>query len=196
MTGNGSVGVAIWTSIAAAALLVFVAVRPARASDGASADGKPRGFELRVKTRPSSVPADFVITPLGYLHPSCVIEVGNDEALDPHGTVRDHKGAPRRKVGRCGFARFEKDGTRHEPPSDGAVGAAVPTVNGWIANAYRAGMPAASWLSASFTVPTTPYTNGAVLYYFPSFMPPAGNYILQPVLGYNHLGTVFTALQK
>jgi hypothetical protein len=37
-------------------------------------------------TRPSAVPADYLLTPNGYFHPDCVHEIGKDQILVPDGS--------------------------------------------------------------------------------------------------------------
>ena len=81
------------------------------------------------ETRPENVPADYLATPSGWFHPSCVIELGEEEKLDVNGNVVGRRdGLLRRSISRCVYPRFDRDGrqvlSNHPNPP--------PTVNGWL----------------------------------------------------------------
>lgn len=141
--------------------------------------------------RPLAVPDDYVATPEGYFHPSCVIHVAGDEQVD--GAV----GTPRllrrdgsaRAVRRCLHSRFKRDGREVTVDQAEKQAAPPPQIDGWIIAPSNASQGAVRSLSARFTVPPAPsVTSGHTLYYFPGLEPPTGNTILQPVLGWNHFG--------
>jgi hypothetical protein len=138
--------------------------------------------------RPAGVPADFLITPAGYVHPSCIkpIELMAVAAATP-----------------CAYPRFDRSGRvlgddAGLSADDGAgdsVDANVisPHFTGgrWItnANAVLSGVTSATAIviSADITVPKKPtFDGGQVLYLFDGIEPASdGSEILQPVLGFN-----------
>ena len=139
------------------------------------------------ETRPENVPADYLATPSGWFHPSCVIELGEEEKLDVNGNVVGRRdGLLRRSRSRCVYPRFDRYGrqvlSNHPNPP--------PTVNGWlVAGAAFAG--AMEFISANWIVPANPNNiSGQILYFFPGLEPsPTYDEILQPVLGWNTIGS-------
>jgi hypothetical protein len=121
--------------------------------------------------RPASVPADYIVTPAGYFHPSCVQPLA--AAV----------------VAPCGLPHYDRSGAGL---GDGA-GTVRPRFSGgrWITNANAVvggiGSSTALVVSADITVPKTPtYDGGQVLYMFDGLEPSSdGSEILQPVLGFN-----------
>jgi len=141
-------------------------------------------------TRPASVPADFVITPFGYFHPSCVGHLAKGDVL------RDNVGAIQRANGtsetiqECAYPHFEADGTK-------VVGEVQPTGDGkseppyighsWIEYASIHTTNNYGGVYAEWTVPTTPPSNdGQTLYFFNGLEQYTSDVtIIQPVLGWN-----------
>ena len=68
------------------------------------------------------MPLDYVVTPNGFFHPSCVVQLGEDDELAPDGNVR-HADGSARKVAACGHASFDAAGHARTDVS----------YNGWIA---------------------------------------------------------------
>ena len=130
--------------------------------------------------RPAAVPLDFVPTPNGWFHPSCIIEVREDEV------VRDRRieraDGTKRDIARCKHPHYDRRGSAVF--SDNVA----PTVNGWAAHAEDI-TPPVEWLSATWVVPSSPSSNvGQRVYLFPGLEPAAtGDTILQPVLAWNGL---------
>jgi hypothetical protein len=135
------------------------------------------GYDM---ARPATIPLDFVPTPNGWFHPSCVIEVREDEEVRglairrPDGTMR--------AIQRCGYPHYDRHGKAIVSDTFD------PTVNGWVAYA-SAYTPAVEWLSATWAVPTAPPSNiGQTLYFFPGLERAVNaDTILQPVLAWNGL---------
>jgi hypothetical protein len=126
------------------------------------------------------VPADFVATPSGWFHPTCLIEIREDEYVDADDNIVDAKGVAR-PLSRCLHPHYDKHGNS----------GSVPTANDWVAD-IEARPGATSWISAYWTVPNNPTNVGSqVLYFFPGLSPVVDPYgfILQPVLGWNHINT-------
>lgn len=60
--------------------------------------------------RPAAVPADYVITPFGYFHPSCVMNLGNgDEVRQDENSVR-HSNGTYDRIPLCEYAHYEGNG--------------------------------------------------------------------------------------
>jgi hypothetical protein len=136
------------------------------------------GLHLTI-ARPAGVPMDFVPTPNGWRHRSCVIRVGEGESVQD-----DHIEAPdgsRRDFAPCAHPAFDHHG---RPMSDGTR---RPTVNGWVASLNSTSAGALNYLVANWSVPRSPAArHGQTLYFFPGLEPLAtADTILQPVLAWN-----------
>jgi hypothetical protein len=60
--------------------------------------------------RPATVPADYVITPFGYFHPSCVTQLGNgDEVRQDENAVR-HTDGTYDSIQACAYTHYEANG--------------------------------------------------------------------------------------
>lgn len=102
--------------------------------------------------RPANIPLDYLATPSGWFHPSCVIQLGEDEKLDLRGNVVGRKdGMPKRLVSRCMHPRFDPKG-REVTSNDSNP---PPAVNGWIVGGGAFG-GTMDFISANWTVPSNP----------------------------------------
>ena len=130
--------------------------------------------------RPATVPFDFLPTPNGWFHPSCIIEVREDERV--RGLRIEHATGTTRDIARCQHPHYSRSGN---PIFSDIV---APTVNGWAARADDV-ITAIEWLSATWAVPSNPSSNtGQTVYLFPGLEPATtGDTILQPVLAWNGL---------
>jgi hypothetical protein len=123
------------------------------------------GVELHMVTATlataSSAPTDFVATPHGYYHQSCVYSV---DATTDATTLRNTP---------CAYPRVL------------IVGNAPGVADGWIEDAsYTAPKPAVK-MTSSFVVPSVPSSSASQLdYFFPGMEPADGSIILQPVLAW------------
>jgi len=114
---------------------------------------------------------EYVITPNGYFHRSCVVELAPGEKMTD---------AP---IEGCAYPRFDRDGRavaaekRTAPP---------PRVDGWVASQWSKSAAPIGTIRADWTVPDAPASAGdQVIYFFPGLEPAAtGDTILQPVLGW------------
>jgi len=165
-------------------VLLSVAIGPMKTN----AAVEPPGLVTLFHDRPQGVPSDFVITPHGYFHPDCVVELGDHESVDSSGTVTSADGRTRSKT-ECLFPHFHRDGSKSttiiHPPA---------ISHSYIAFSERTGQGTqpgpASYLSANWTVPTDPpLQSNQIVYLFPGFEPPSTDTILQPVLGWNQGST-------
>ncbi|MFO1340585.1 MAG: hypothetical protein U1F53_20580 [Burkholderiaceae bacterium] len=136
--------------------------------------------------RPAGVPTNYVVTPNGLFHPSCVVALSPGEKLAADGAVLRADGSTRRAAGTCQHPRFVMQGgvAVAVPP-----GAERPLFSGWIAASDSDAnvTPPASKMTGNYVVPSGPTTNvGQVLYYFPGLEDGQNVVtILQPVLAWN-----------
>lgn len=130
--------------------------------------------------RPEAVPLEYVETPSGYFHPSCVIAVREDEFV--RGDVIERADGAKRHIPRCDHPHYDRRGN--------AIfsGRIPPEVDGWVAEAEDVTAPV-EWLSATWTVPAAPTSNvGQTVYLFPGLEhTPGAEFIVQPVLAWNGL---------
>jgi hypothetical protein len=141
--------------------------------------------------RPANVPADYLVTPFGYFHPSCVQEIGPKETLLAHGRILTAAGGSRAGA-RCLHARYNMRGQAIGPHDRqaAALPEAVSTqdaVNGWVEDTELVTSSAYGGINASWTVPAAPdSSDGQVVYFFPGLQDHNNvQSILQPVLGWN-----------
>jgi len=136
--------------------------------------------------RPANVPSDYVITPFGYFHPSCVREIKAGETVLGDGRIRFADGTEETVAPFCGFPRYTATG---ELVVEGSANAGPLYISwSWI-EAGQVSTQSSSYgkLVATWTVPPTPKSNdGQVLYFFPGFMDINNTQlIIQPVLGWD-----------
>lgn len=142
--------------------------------------------------RPAAVPADYVITPFGYFHRSCVMNLGNgDEVRQDENSVRRSNGTYDR-IPLCGYAHYEANG---EAVTGDEQGLKQPTIgHAWVEAAATKSSTSFAYLHANWTVPPAPSKNdGQIVFLFPGledykdFPVVKGSKvsIIQPVLGWN-----------
>ena len=139
--------------------------------------------------RPATVPFDYVITPFGYFHPSCVGEVKAGEMLLADGRIRFEDGSEATNAAVCSFP--------HYTPRGELVGRSPAEFDplyiswSWIEASQVSSSNSYGGVAATWTVPPTPLTNdGQTLFFFPALShaknnPPNEEPIIQPVLGWN-----------
>lgn len=115
--------------------------------------------------RPAAVPEEFVITPFGYFHPSCVMMLaeGNtlleNEVLRPDGTIET---APA-----CNYPHYTRTGAVIFPDSKTQSGI-DPTINGWLEYISTVTSSTYGAIEAGWIVPPLPRTDdGQTLFFFP-----------------------------
>lgn len=139
---------------------------------------------------PGAIPDDYVATPAGLYHRSCVHEIPMGATVGRDRVVRRRDGSTYR-LPTCSFApRPTVPGHAQLPgstPFGGAVSA--PTINGWVeytwANAGPYKRIVADWQVPS-APPGTYGAAGKVYYTFPGLQ--SNDYIIQPVLQYGNNG--------
>jgi hypothetical protein len=143
----------------------------------------PTNFLFAETGRPPNVPADYVVTPFGYFHPSCVETLAKGERLLKDGRVQRADGTIDATSAVCNYPHYSPAGS----PAVGGV-AVTPQINGWVENAnVTTGSPNRSYgaLIATWRVPPDPPgQDDEVLFFFPGFedIDDSQTSILQPVL--------------
>ena len=83
-----------------------------------------------VGKRPAGVPAEFVITPFGYFHPSCVSQLAEGNTLLADGRVQ-HSNGTIDAAPHCNYPHYTSGGTA--VPADAKAGDVNPLViSGWL----------------------------------------------------------------
>lgn len=117
--------------------------------------------------RPSSVPQEYLITPFGYFHPTCVKHLKEgDTLLSDEGAIQ-HLDGSYDSFPACSYSHFRPDGTevqnteKYEPlVNDDSV---------WIENEYVTTNTSFGELVAYWQVPSAPMTtaDGQIVFFFP-----------------------------
>jgi hypothetical protein len=156
----------------------------------------PRG---EAPSRPAAAAAsvntatdDYVATPAGLYHKSCVREIPAGAVVDRAEVVHLRDGS-RHQVPPCAFAARAsiRPGNRPSTVAPSRPGVASPTINGWVEYTWAtsSGSPYKRIL-ADWTVPAAPAgsygASGKVYYTFPGLQ--SNTYIIQPVLQYGNNG--------
>src|SRR6185312_4390382 len=143
--------------------------------------------------RPAGVPANYVITPFGYFHPSCVVQLNKGEHLSKQLVLRRRDGSET-QIPACKYPHFGPAGTppaKTEPSNEGSVNQSQPVEqpaisHSWIENSNTiTGAPYGKEVS-TWTVPPSPLAqDGQTIYFFPGFedIDDEQTSILQPVVG-------------
>jgi hypothetical protein len=130
--------------------------------------------------RPPQVPDGYVITPFGYFHPSCVLQLKKGETLLDGGRFLQHAGGMIESVPACKYPRFTASGeiADVQPPA---------ISHSWIEAADATTSASYGELTATWIVPPGPAAHdGQTLYFFPGLEDRHDVVsILQPVLGWN-----------
>ena len=133
--------------------------------------------------RPANVPAEYVVTPFGYMHPSCLVHLREGESVGKN-TIHHADGSVE-SVAECQYSRFKSNG---EVIAE-SVGAKTldsatvppPTISwDWVEDVTDFYSTNLGEQSSTWVVPSNPTSHdGQTDYFFPGI----GN-IMQPVLGW------------
>ena len=135
--------------------------------------------------RPLGVPAEYVITPFGYFHPSCVQHVAEGELLLADGRIQHADGSVDTIAPVCDYPRYSPQGSLVAPD-----GRSTPVTNGWVEHISVTTSASYGKITASWITPPAPSTNnGQTLFFFPGFEDISHVVsIVQPVLQYGSSG--------
>jgi hypothetical protein len=174
--------VQVGRAILMAALAGWGAVAQGTPRDGAPAPPSQRNASGLI--RPAAVPPDYVITPFGYFHPSCVRLVNEGETVLQDERIRHADGSVDPIAPVCNYPRFAPDGSLVSPETTRPPTSPPP---GWVEYISATTRTSFGKLTATWTTPPQPATSDIqMLYFFPGFADTiSGGYcILQPVLQY------------
>jgi hypothetical protein len=130
--------------------------------------------------RPAVVPEGYFITPSGYFHPSCILQLQAGESLLP-GMVLQRADGALENIAPCEYPHYTASG-------ETVTGAPPPTIgHSWIESADTTTTTSYGELAATWTVPPAPSSNvGQTIYVFPGLEDINDVVsIIQPVLGWN-----------
>ena len=132
--------------------------------------------------RPAVVPEDYVITPFGYFHPSCVLLLAEGNTLLADGGVQ-HADGTVEATHVCSYPHYTHDGAI-VPTDAKATEINPPTINGWLESVSATTSKSYYKISANWPVPPSPTSNDKQCdYFFPGFED--SNHVIsivQPVL--------------
>jgi hypothetical protein len=120
-----------------------------------------------------NLPPNYVATPIGWIHQSCLYEVAENESVEEPGIIHRADGSVFTPPP-CPYA------TVHPVSSDPS--AEFPTFTNWTTDGTRANANGFTFLSGQWTVPLRPDNTGATIFIFPGIQDPQNNFIIQPVL--------------
>lgn len=150
--------------VIAVGIIMFVA--SAFGQSGTNALSMPR-------SHPGNVPTEYVATPFGYFHPSCVQRLPKGEGLLRNGRVQHPDGRLEENAATCNYMHYTPNGM---PVVKGASlppnSLAAPEVNGWIESAsITSSSESRSYgaLVATWTVPPHPIANDGQVLFFSRF---------------------------
>lgn len=167
-------------------LTLFAVAIPSAFAQSGQNDISPDTQLAGISVRPQGVPSEYVVTPNGYFAAACVQTVHAGEKLHRDGSIEQAVGSVR-KPSVCTQPHYTFNGTRIEANSR----VQQPTVSGWVSDTNYVSSTSLGRIVADWTVPKEPSNKGTqVIYFFPGFEQlPTVNSILQPVLGWNTLGS-------
>jgi hypothetical protein len=144
-----------------------------------------QGLQPAGPKRPVTVPEDYVITPFGYFHPTCVKQLDDGDVLLQDDKAIQHVDGSFDSMSVCAYPHFD---VRGEVFAADAAAVEPPSISyGWIESASGTTTSSYGELTANWKVPPAPTANnGQTVYFFPGME----DYkdvvtILQPVLGWN-----------
>jgi hypothetical protein len=165
----------MWRSVRLGVVLALVVVF---AADRIYArEGSTKAQPGKSAAKGAAAATDYLPTPHGHHHRSCIHDVGDGAVVDANGKVTLASGKPF-VVPRCAFP------ARVPPRSDGKQ-PAPPSTNGWVLDTNWVSASPLGAIKATWTVPPPPTVqSGQLVYFFPSMVPSTANTspILQPVL--------------
>jgi len=183
--------------------LLFAWLLPGFSSMMVRAQAPPLGVLPPAGTRrPANVPSNYVITPFGYFHPSCVLQLQRGEYMDKGGGLHLANGKTL-QAGPCRYPHYMPSGQL--APGSGQSNDTVveqdqePSTQPAITHSWMEYSSATTGTAygegiSTWTVPPVPIMqDGQVIYFFPGFEDYSTyQTIIQPVIG-SYDGQAWTA---
>jgi hypothetical protein len=152
----------------------------------ASCFAAAQAFNPTSPKRPPNVPADYVVTPFGYFHASCITRLATGDAIREDQNAISHADGSIESTHVCAFPHYAANG---EKVALEVAGVEPPTIShAWVEYAsVTTSTSSFGELAAHWNVPAAPSTkDGQIIYLFPGME----DYkdvvtIIQPVLGWN-----------
>jgi hypothetical protein len=135
--------------------------------------------------RPAGVPEDYVITPFGYYHPTCVTHLAEGDVVRQDANAIRHADGSFESAHVCAYPHFDAKGEKAAAVSSGVKQPSIG--HAWVEYSSVTTSSSYGALIAEWTVPPAPSANnGQTVYLFPGLE----DYkdvvtIIQPVLGWN-----------
>jgi hypothetical protein len=142
-------------------------------------------IEAQISSRsqyPANVPDEYVGTPSGYFHPSCVRQVARGETLLAGGRILQHADGTLENIAACEYPHYNARGEIVDATSE-----RTPEINGWVEYFDATTSTSYGLLYGYWTVPPNPTSNdGQILYFFNGLEDVSDTVsIIQPVLAWN-----------
>lgn len=116
--------------------------------------------------RPANVPQGFVVTPFGYFHPSCVMQLAEGNTLLDRSV--QHADGTVQAAPVCNYAHYTATGAVVFPDSKDLSGIELPIINGWLEYVNTTTTTSYGAIAAGWIVPPLPtVNNGQTLFFFP-----------------------------
>ena len=164
-------------ALALVPLIGVLAAGCASASPDGTGDDATASTEDPLDTR--AAVGDWIRTPFGPRHRSCIHAVADDDQVDETFRVTHADGSS-----------YQLPACEHVPAS--TQESPFPTTDGW---AIARDWTPPTWvrkMTGYFTVPAAPHQEDALVYFFPGLEPATGSVIEQPVLAYGYGGPGWT----
>jgi len=166
---------------AAFGALITFSLLGAACSAGAGDPGSAstQGEAVSARVDPNSPGPDYVLTPGGYYHKTCIPELEADAvSADEDGTVKRADGSTY-QLPACAYPHYS---TR------ASEGASPPTVSHWVEAGVRYNLSGYKQFNADWYVPDNPQAGGGLVYFFPGFQDANADRVIQPVLSWGYHG--------
>jgi hypothetical protein len=135
--------------------------------------------------RPPAVPEGYVITPFGYFHPTCVMQLAEGDMLQPDEDAIKHADGSFESMPACAFPHYKADG---EMVASDPASAEPPKIgDSWVEAMSASTTSSYGQLDGIWKVPPAPTSHdGQTIFFFTGLKDykDAVN-ILQPVMGWN-----------
>jgi hypothetical protein len=139
--------------------------------------------------RPATVPEGYLITPMGYFHPSCIKQTAEGDVLRPDEMAIQHQDGSFDSMSVCAYPHFTARGEMvPTEPSSGAKSDEQPFIkHDWIEAVQAVTSSSYGEITTEFKVPDAPTSHdGQTIFLFPGMQDTSDvKTILQPVLGWD-----------